>query len=427
MKKFVISISLFCIGLNALADVVPSSKAYSVAQQFMNASRLTEVWDGNDDEAETKASRDPFFHVFNVEGGGWVIVSGEDCTVPIIGYNDSGSFNKDGMPSNMRWWLGLIRDDIRQARQKGQKGSGNTHEMWANPSRRETKAGSSKKTLETATWDQEAPYNNLLSQYVKKKSGQGVEDLCTGCVATAMAEVLRYHKWPVHGNGTLSGYTTVTAKYSVTGFSIDDHYYDWDNMPMAYDESSTSVQADAVAQLMLDCGVMVKMDYGTSRVGGSGALPTDVVPALTKHMQYSKLAELKERSGYSDSEWLQMIKYDIDNCGPIIYGGYTSIGEGHQFVCDGYDMDNNMIRINWGWSGSRNDWFTLTLAIPNLYTFSKSQVAVFGLVPDKNGSTEYPDVELTMEAIPDDGTIDGIAFENGTVASGVNCSLTAGI
>ncbi|MBR4134628.1 MAG: C10 family peptidase [Bacteroidales bacterium] len=426
MKRFFISISLFCIGLNALADVVSSSKAYDVAQQFMNAAILTEVWDGNEDETETKAPRDPFFHVFNVEGGGWVIVSGEDCTVPILGYSDSGSFNKDGIPSNMHWWLGLMREDIRQARQNGQKGSGDTQKMWANPGRRETKADTSTKTIETASWDQEAPYNNLLSSYVKRKNGQGVENLCTGCVATAMAEVLRYHKWPEHGSGTLPGYTTFSAKYSVIGFSIDDHYYDWDNMPLTYDGNPTSVQANAVAQLMLDCGVMVEMDYGTSSAGGSGALTTDVVPALTKYMQYSKLAELKMRSDYSNQEWLQMIKYDIDNCGPIIYGGFTRNNEGHQFVCDGYDLGNSMIHINWGWSGSSNGWFTLTLSIPNMYTFNNSQTAVFGLVPDKEGSTEYPDVEITLEAISDEGSIDGLAIESGTFASGGTFSLSAG-
>lgn len=428
MKRFLISISLFCISLFAFADVVPSSKAYIVAQKFMNAVALTEVWDGNEEEVESgaKSSIDPYFHVLNVEGGGWVIVSGDDCTVPILGYNDTGAFEKEEIPSNMDWWLGLIRDEIKQARQKGQKGSSNTKYMWANPGRRDTKADTSSKTLETACWNQKAPYNYLLSNYVKGKNGHGVEDLCTGCVATAMAEILRYHQWPEHGSGTLSGYTTQTANYSVIGFSIDDHYYDWDNMPMTYDGEQTSEQENAVALLMLDCGVMVHMDYGTSKVGGSGALPADVVPALSTYMQYSKQAELKMRSDYSDSEWLQMIKYDIDNCGPIIYGGYLVNGGGHQFVCDGYDLDNSMIRINWGWSGSKNGWFTLTLEIPDSYTFSRNQVAVFGLVPDKDGSTEYPDVEITLEAISDNGSVDGLAIESGNFTSGGTFSLSAG-
>lgn len=423
MKKIYTSILFLCISLSALADVVPSSTAYSVAQQFMNATSLTEVWDGN--ETETKASQDPVFYVYNVEGGGWVIVSADDCTIPILAYNDTGAFDKDNMPANMRGWFGMMRSDILQAREDGKKGSDDTEYMWKHPGRHETKALASKKTLETANWDQESPYNNLLSTYVTK-NGRGVSGLYTGCVATAMAEVLRYHKWPEHGTGTLSSYTTSTSSYSVKGFSIEDHYYDWDNMPLTYSSSATSAQKSAVAQLMLDCGVMVEMDYGTASVGGSGALPTDVVPALTKYMQYSKTAELKSRSDYSDAEWLEMLQYEIDYNGPVLYGGYDSSNGGHQFVCSGYDVDNNKIYINWGWSGSNNGFFTLTLAIPGSYTFSKNQMAIFGLVPDRDGSSTYPDVEITMEAYAYEDTIDGLSIESGSFASGETFYLNAG-
>ena len=151
MKKLFLSISLFCVCLNAFSDVVTSSKAYSVAQQFMNAKSLTEIWDGN--ETETKASQDPVFHVFNVDGGGWVIVSGDDCTVPILAYNDTESFSTDNMPSNLQEWLGMMREDILKSRQNGAKGSGDTQYMWEHPGRHETKALASKKVLETAQWN----------------------------------------------------------------------------------------------------------------------------------------------------------------------------------------------------------------------------------------------------------------------------------
>ena len=421
MRKILISISLLCLSLGALADVVPSDRAYKVAQQFMNSSVLTEVWDGN--EAETKSPLDPVFHVFNAQGGGWVIVSGDDCTVPILAYNESGRFDKYNMPPAMSWWLGMMRDEILEARKARKSGTENTRYRWSHPGGIETKAGSVRKTLETACWDQEAPYNRLLSQYVTK-NGTGVEDLLTGCVATAMAEVLRYHHWPEHGTGTLSGYTTDSFRYSVAGFSIEDHQYDWDNMPLNYDSSWTEGQKDAVAQLMLDCGVMVMMDYGTN---SSGAYPEDVVPALTEHMQYSKRAELKSRSYFTDDQWLSMIKYDIDNCGPIIYGGSTTGGSGHQFLCDGYDMEGKRLHINWGWSGRDNDaWFTLALSIPGSYTFSERQVAVFGLVPDRDGTSTYPDADIKLMSYGFGNSVNGVYLQRGTFAPGETFYINAG-
>lgn len=421
MIKLIISISLFCLSLAAIAGVVPSDRALKVAQQFMESASLTEVWDGN--ETDTKTSQDPVFHVFNVKEGGWIIISGDDCTIPILGYSESGSFDRDEMPPAMGWWLGLMRDDIRKTRLTKASGTDETRYKWSHPGGAATKAEATRKTLETANWDQDTPYNKLLPQYVTK-NGAGVEGLQTGCVATAMAEVLRYHRWPEHGTGTLSDYTTDSFHYSVAGFSIEDHCYDWDNMPLTYDSSCTEEQRNAVAQLMLDCGIMVAMDYGTIE---SGAEPTSVVPALIEHMQYSKKAELKARSYFTDDEWLRMIKYDIDNCGPVIYGGYTTGGSGHQFVCDGYDMDERRLHINWGWSGSYHDtWFTLSLSVPGSYTFSEGQMAIFGLVPDRDGSSTYADADIRLIASSEGNTVNGVSLSNGTFAAGSTFYLNAG-
>lgn len=421
MKKIFISISLLCLSLAAFAGVVPSDRALKVAQIFMDSASLTEVWDGN--EADTKASQDPVFHVFNVKEGGWVIISGDDCTIPILGYSESGSFDKDDMPPAMEWWLGLMRDDIRKARLTKASGTEETRYKWSHPGGAATKAGDNSKVLVTAEWDQDVPYNRLLSQYVKN-NGTGVEGLQTGCVATAMAEVLRYHQWPVHGTGTLPGYTTKSFRYTVEGFSIEDHQYRWDKMPMTYDSSWTTEQKDAVAQLMLDCGVMVEMDYG---INGSSAIPEDVVPALTEHMQYSKKAELKSRLYFTDDEWLQMIKYDIDNCGPILYGGSTTTNEGHQFICDGYDIGERRLHINWGWSGRyHNTWFTMSLSVPNSYTFSERQTAIFGLVPDRDGSSTYADADIRLIVSSNENAFNGVSLNSGTFAAGSTFYLDAG-
>ena len=324
---------------------------------------------------------------------------------------------------NLAGWMGSIRNDIRKAREDRLSATVEVRRKWDNPVRVATRAGESKKVLTTASWNQLSPYNGYLSQYVKRY-GSGVSRLYTGCVATAMAEVLRYHQWPEKGTGTLEGYTTESNSYTVTGYSLG-HSYDWDNMPLTYSNSATTEQKNAVAQLMLDCGVMVHMDYGTD---GSGAFAEDIVPALVEHMGYSKQATHRYRSNYTIQKWLEMIRYEIDNNGPVLYGGTGNDG-GHQFVCDGYDADNAMVHINWGWSGSDDGYFSLTLSIPGSYTFDEGQSAIFGLVPDRSGTSEYGDCEITMINYDFDGyedAVNGLEIISGTVAKGETFQLIAG-
>ena len=421
MKKTILSILAIFLTVSAFADVVPASKAESVAKRFMGASTVNLVWDGNEG-VQTKAASTPSFYVYDIPGGGWVIVSAEDSTTPILGYSDTGSFKTEGMPVNLASWLGNMRRDIRRAREDKLEATAEVRQLWANPVKSKTKAGSSAKYLTTPSWDQESPYNNYLSTYVKK-GNNGVSGLYTGCVATAMAEVLRYHQWPEKGTGTLEGYTTSTSKYTVSSDDISTHTYDWSNMPYTYGNSATTAQKNAVAQLMVDCGIMVQMDYGTSSVGGSGAYAEDMLPALIEHMGYSKKAVFRYRTNYTTEEWMNMIAEDIDNDRPVLYGGSGDDG-GHQFLCDGYDYENTMLHINWGWSGSNNGYFTLTMKVSN-YTFDEGQSALFGLEPDKTGTSEYGDVELSM-IYYSDSDINGVELVSGTVAKGETFSIGAG-
>ena len=417
MKKTILTLAaVLLIGINAFADKVSSSKALSVAKTFMNASSATLV--------TTEA--DPAFYIFNITGGGWVIVSAEDSTTPVLAYSDSGSFRTENMPVNLQGWLGSVRNDIRKAREEKLVATAEVRAKWEEPVRIATRASAGSKVLETASWDQLSPYNNYLSSYVTK-SGRGVSGLYTGCVATAMAEVLRYHKWPEKGTGTLESYTTSSSNYSVKGYDLG-HSYNWDNMPLTYGSSATTAQKNAVAQLMLDCGVMVQMDYGTSSAGGSGAYAESIVPALVEHMGYSKQAVHRYRSNYSVQKWMEMIEYEIDNNGPVLYGGSGDDG-GHQFVCTGYDADNTMLYINWGWSGDNNGFYSLTLSIPGSYTFDEGQSAIFGLVPDRSGTSEYGTSEISMinytfDDYPD--AVNGISLVSGTVAKGETFSIIGG-
>ena len=424
MKKILFAIFPLFLGLSALADEVPYATALSVAKQFMETEDLTLVWDGSGLQDDTAGA--PAFYVFNVKGGGWVIVSGEDCATPILAYNDTGAFKHEGMPSNLRWWMGSMQKDILQARIDGVKATEAVRDRWANPVRIKTRAGG-KVQLTTAKWDQGSPYNNYLKNYVfrSKTATSGISNLYTGCVATAMAITLKYHGWPEHGTGTIPSYTTSSYGYYVTGANIEEHVYDWDNMLMSYRGSSTTAQKNAVAQLMADCGMMVQMDYST---GGSGAFSESIVPALTEYMGYSKAAVLRYRENYSAEEWINMIVEDIDNGRPVIYSGVDegSSGQdaGHQFVCDGYDTAEGKISINWGWSGDGDGFYTLSLAM-GTYTFDSGQSAVFGLEPDRDGSSTEADPELIM-GYNSGSSVNGLKV-SGTVAKGSSFTLSAGV
>ena len=404
--------------MNATAGVVSSSKALSVAREFMDASNLTLVWDGND--VLTKASDAPVFYVYNISGGGWVIVSGDDCTTPILGYSDTGSFEVDDMPSNLKGWLGAIREDILSARVDKAQATAEVKKLWSNPRPVATKA-SAQKVLTTAQWSQGNPFNMYIKDYVTDSNGNPVTDLVTGCVATAMAIVLKYHGSPTSGTGTIGGYVTDRNKYNVGTVELG-HTYNWESMPDILNSNSPETQRQAVAQLMLECGLMVHMDYIDSSYGSS-AYSEDILPALTEHMGYSKAATLKYKANYSSRDWMQMVMTEIDGNRPVLYGGSGNAG-GHQFVCDGYDADNNTIHINWGWYGNYNGYFTTSLYISGRnMSFDEGQDAIFGLKPAETGESE-PGQELCLTSLPDFGY--GFELASGTVEKGSEFVLYVG-
>ena len=160
--------------------------------------------------------------------------------------------------------------------------------------------------LLTTEWDQLTPYNNLLP-----------EGIYTGCVATAMAQVLNYHKLPEHGIGT----ATVYAKGTPVVATFEEDYYDWANMRDVYRSVDyTEAEADAVALLMRDCGVAAKMQYGNAFDGGSGAYSQDAAEGLRNHFGFED-AQCKERNNFSEEEWMDMVFTELSTRGPLYYGG----------------------------------------------------------------------------------------------------------
>ena len=321
-------------------------------------------------------------YVFNVaDDGGFIIVSNDDRTTPILGFGESGHLAPDSMPSNMRAWLQGYADQIAWLQ---------THDVKPSRMNRAPRHESANKTqniapMVTTKWDQDSPYNNLCPTY------SGNSKSATGCVATAMAQVMKYHEWPQGATSRIPGYTT--DSYQLMLPTLPSVTFDWANMLNSYWGSSTSAQKTAVATLMKYCGYSVKMDYGPS----SGAYTDAVATALVQYFDYNATTQFVTRSHYTYANWIKLIYHELANQRPVVYGG-MSTGGGHEFVCDGYKYENgtDFFHINWGWSGTSDNYFVLAALDPDVQGIGGSsstdgfhfgQDAVIGIQPSTGTGT----------------------------------------
>lgn len=306
----------------------------------------------------TLAAKVSGLYVFNVENeGGFIVVSNEDRTIPVLGFSESGSFNPDNMPDNMRAWLQGYSDEIEWLRQYGKTPT------TTGPQKARRRVGTHSTApvapLVTSTWNQDAPYNNQCPTYNDGWYGSG--KCATGCVATAMAQVMYYHKWPQASTKVIPGYTTYS--YGMNLPSLPPTTFDWANMKDSYSGSYTPVQATAVATLMKYCGYSVKMDYGPS----SGAYTEDVAIALREYFDYNpSTTRFVSRSSFTYANWTDLIYHEVSHNRPVCYGGMSD-GGGHEFVCDGYkfEMGTDFFHINWGWGGMSDNYFVLSALDPD--------------------------------------------------------------
>ncbi len=389
MMKKLLLLLLLVLPAALRADNVSRQRAQALAERFFErrgiATRSGSVvlrWDG---ESElTRSSAEPTFYLYTHSSGGFVIVAGDDCVQPILGYSTDGAYDSSNL--NMRNWMLEIRDGINYLRSRGRKAAPSVQAQWSDGSEAQTRAMTtrSSKLYETAAWDQETPYNDFCPTL----DGQKVY---TGCVATATAIVMRHHQYPSSGTGTLPGYTYDDlngVSRTIDGHALG-HTYDWSKMPLTNGSKVTwtDAQKTAVAQLMKDCGVMLKMGYNVVGSTGSGAYTSDVPAALIRYMKYDASMYAHYRSAYTHNDWLAKVRSNLDEFGPTIYSGQSKEG-GHCFVLDGYN-DKGDFHINWGWGGYGNGYF----AFPDFDGFDTWHEAVFGMKPDAGG-TASPTVGL---------------------------------
>ncbi|MDR0726234.1 MAG: C10 family peptidase, partial [Prevotellaceae bacterium] len=406
MKKIQLFVALICYILSFFtieAKRIDVEKAEKVARSYARTTvRLTERRDfkltktvsrqivrkRTDKQSITSQQQqnEPMFYVFTMNGnGGFVIISGDDIAKPILGYSDNGTYDENN--PNLAYWMETLSQEIADAVENGIAQDEQTKAEWE-AFESESKAtaaasgGDFVDPLITTRWDQEAPYNNLCPQISRTRTA-------TGCVATTMAQIMRFHRYPTTRTKTIPGYTTQTKRITVPAIA-GTFTYKWDDMTDIYTSSSSKASQDAVAELIYHCGVGVQMDYGLASDNGSGASSSDVAPALKDYFGYDAGIAHHYREYYTYSEWTNMLKTEIKAGRPVYYSGSNN-DSGHAFVCDGYDA-GGLFHFNWGWSGSSDGYFEISALNPNSTGtggsskgYNQLQEIVTGIQPDKGG------------------------------------------
>ena len=369
------------------AHRVAGKQAHFVAQQQPNMRKVRQ---------STGNSYAPYY-IFNNEGGGLVIVAGDDCATPILGYSTEGSIDPNNLPIQLEELLNAYAEEIQLAVENNDQPTDSIQALWDAYYRapQSQNATAAVNALITTTWHQYPRYNNKCPVDASLSNLGGHPT--TGCVATAMAQVMKYWEYPSKGYGSKSyrseHYGTLSADFGSTA-------YDWDNMPTKLSSSTSSTQNNAVATLMYHCGVAVSMNYNSDGYGSSGANTLDwgggrasAETALKTYFGYASTLEGKQSSSMSASAWKSLLKTELDNQRPMLYRGVSSQG-GHCFICDGYDS-NDKFHFNWGWGGNSNGFFSITAGTSGCHEFSQDQCAVVGIRP-KDGSSPAKNYDLYM-------------------------------
>ena len=334
----------------AIAERQAALQGIIMDQQQVSKARKQYLLNGSS-SSETATS----YYVFdNGSDKGFTIVSGDDELPEIVGYSAHGNsehlMKTEGCAAFLKAYQKFVAA-FTQGDAKARKILAEQRALKADGRYQQPKIAP---LLGDIAWNQDPPYNKMCPKY------KGSELSVTGCVATAMAQVMMYYKHPNELQATIPAYTTATNKLKVNAISKGEEY-DWDNMLPTYTEGEyNTTQANAVAKLMFHCGAAVQTDYGDS----SGALvrPED----MSTYFGYdADLLQEVYRSVYTLAEWKKILDLELEAKRPILYGGVASYERGHQFVCDGSDGEG-LYHINWGWSGDCDGYFDITLLDPDV-------------------------------------------------------------
>lgn len=391
LRFILLTVVMMLLGFSARAGSITEEQAMAKAQSFL---QTRNVKSSSKRYAPARTQKKLYstptgekaFYVFNVgENEGFVIVASDDRARSILGYADSGYFDVEQIPTALHEMLAIYARQINMIGQVDDKSDSEARVRKA-PLRISGTLEDVDPML-TTTWNQGDPYN----AYCPTLNDQTA---LTGCVATAMAQIAYYHKYPTTQVPSLTAYTSETNKINVSAWGATT--FDWDNMLDSYDGSETNAQKAAVATLMRYCGQAAQMDYGFT----SGAYNGDALYAFTKKLGYNANAEFRSASAYSADGWENLIYKEISEGRPVYYSALNGdVGcdvSGHAFVIDGYRADGNYFHVNWGWGGTCDGYFNLFALDPNAPESPVSStgwhyqmLAIVGLSPEAEGPHQW--------------------------------------
>ena len=378
MKRFFLLL-IATYGLSVYAQSVDFEAARNIAEQKLGKKVVAQQNTKKRVAGKSgSATQQPAFYVFNAtDGKGFALISSEDQQSPLLGYSLMDTLpNTEALPDALKALLNAYEQYVMAVRKKQITPAKSPENPFA------SRSGAGADPLITTEWGQGEPYNYMCPLINEQRT-------ITGCVATALGQILYYWKWPAKGQGYASG--TTTEGETVQG-SLENEY-NWDAMKNTTTENMASDEASAaVSQLLYDCGLAVGMEWG---VDGSGA--HSPIKALYQNFSYIPTAlRTYMRDGFeSDEEYLTIIADEIDAGRPVYQSGTDASSGGHAYIIDGYN-EEGFVHVNWGWEGSANAYYDIAKMNPLKYSYIDDQQIVVGIEPAKNGETGVPLAKLYM-------------------------------
>ena len=385
------TVLILFFSISASAKLVDINKAKLTGKNFYYerlSSHLSKTIAFNDikisSEYVEKAGDIPVYYTFNFSGSGFIIISADDCCLPVIGYSFDSHVSFENQSDNFVYWMGLRKQEITENIHKNVLPDASISSEWNRLSTLNPISltdGQSAVTdvapLIASTWDQGFPYNTLCP--AESACGSFGGHVTVGCVATAMAQIMYYWRWPNTGTGSHC-YTPPNGGYPQQCADFGNTTYDWNGMT-----DSPSKECYPIALISYHAGVSVNMMYNDDGACSSGAYQNTVPSALINYFRYSSSCISANKMSYSTTAWNSMLQGDLSAGKPLQYGGQGP-GGGHSWVCDGF-QGADYYHMNWGWSGSSNGYFYLNNLNPAGYTFNNSQSAVLHIEPN---TSQYP-------------------------------------
>ncbi len=389
MKKTFLSLVATAFGLSLMAAPVSPADAIKVGVNFWNTYRPQDVKPVSTLTLNTLAGYSHLYILENTDADGFVILAADDCVQPVLAYAFDAPFPELLHPS-LAYWLRGYEAQIAEAVETHYVPTAVVTNEWSTFLR-----GMKSPTPLTYTsvpalmhtrWNQSDPYNKLCP-YDTVHGGRAV----VGCVATAIAQIMKYWNYPTFGQGSHSyeHYSMWHYGFSLGTISADfaNTTYHWNLMPNSLNMSSFTINQDAVALISFHCGVAVDMMYGLSSEGGSGAYSHKLLTALPQYFKYDESLSAAYRYYYTDSAWSALLDEELAVGQPIYYTGSDSTG-GHAFVLDGSDLDGRY-HFNWGWGGYGDGFYALNNLAPGsggaggnaTYSFNQNQDIIRGIRP----------------------------------------------